>query len=146
MTSEIKTLEDLYSHPTKSYRAVYAAIEELQPVGSTGVRERTGYSVNIVNDRIKFLKNHGLIHIAKWDTVRCTRFALYAVGRKDDAPRPVTQYQEYIKTRNDYVPPSMSDHVKDLQEALVPKRSPEEIHKVNWAYLKYISGESYGYA
>jgi hypothetical protein len=103
---------------------------------------------------LKAFKASGLIYISKWllpDGQRTTPTPVYRAGNKLDAPKPEPKTKDIAERSKKYR--EAKKQVEEcpyawqgIHEALVPKRTEEEIREVNWGYLCYISPDAVKYA
>ena len=105
--------------------------------------------------QLDFLIKHKLVYLHRWDkTFSHNWTAIFKAGDKPHAPSPSMKNALAIKKPAPPPPPpkpmSVTEaeaaeqirHLKDLAAALIPVRSAQEQHEVNWNYWRHISGEA----
>ena len=105
--------------------------------------------------QLDFLIKHKLVYLHRWDKTHSHNWtAMFIAGDKPHAPPPNMKNALAIKKAAPPPPPpkplsataadaaAQLAHLKELASALVPIRTPEEQHAVNWAYWEHLAGRA----
>jgi len=106
--------------------------------------------------QLDFLIKHKLVYLHRWDKTHSHNWtAMFIAGDKPHAPSPNMKNALTIKKPEPPPPPppkplsataadaaAQLAHLKELASALVPIRTPEEQHAVNWAYWEHLAGRA----
>lgn len=153
-TTSPQTYGDLLWHPRISYRKVSKALYDGDELTSPQIAEMTGVSLTSVKNSLAYFKQLGFVHVCRWEMPEDkpnSVFAVYKLGKGLNAPKPAPRYLEDYRAKKaekeeaKKIAQQGVQAWKTLTECLVPKRSDEEIHEVNWRYLCWISPEAVKY-
>lgn len=151
----VKDITELFNHQRKSYRTVSRLLHTGEKMTTKYIAEQIEMSEGTVLDCVNHFREVGLIHIAGWEFSQLTSTILvpvYQLGNAPDVPKPKPKradsayrsklHREKMKERE-----AQEDTYRwqGLVQALIPKRTEEEMRKVNWAYWCYINPDAVKY-
>lgn len=146
------TMQDLLNHTqSRAYRQLSRIFYSGAAVSTKDLVGMTNVSISSIWVAVKAMKDAGLIYIVRWEKPQnggTTTLAVYKMGNMKDAPKPAplphTQKRQAYKEQTplEKAPPDVTVW-HELANALVPKRTPEEIWEVNWRYLCWLNPEGY---
>lgn len=148
-------LEDLFTHKSNIYRQAARLFFGGHALTTNQLAEVTGMSLSSVWVAVKAFKDAGLIYISKWvkpEDKPTSVLPVYRAGNKVDAarPKPKSPTQNERNKKHRQLVKDKLEHEQDkynwkgIAEALVPKRTPEQVAEVNRLYLNWVSEGMYG--
>jgi hypothetical protein len=147
------TLEELFKHKSSAYRQAARVFFNGHEVSARDLNGMTGMSMGSIWATVKAFRDRGLIYVTKWIKPGAgvtNPVPLYRAGNKPDAPKPKPKDPNQVARNRKHVEAKKAAQEQQLYqwqglaEALVPKRSKEEIQEINRLYLNWISEGVYG--
>ena len=148
-------LEDVFKHTSGVYRHVARLFFDGFSGTTKDLVEQTNVSITSVWTAVKAFREAGLIYVSAWvkaDNISPTLIAIYKAGNQPDAARPIpkdpTQSERNKKHRRAVRDRLLHEGDKynwqGIAEALVPRRTPEEVAEINKLYVQWITESNHG--
>lgn len=141
---EPHSLSDCLAIPYKAIQKVAEKFMTGDEYTVTALAEELGMSLTNTREQFYYLQKHKLIHIARWGKTHSNNWtAMYKAGNDANVPAPGGISTLVVKAPEPppqpAAPPPQNSYFAELSAALIPIRSPEEQHAVNWAYWNHLA-------
>jgi hypothetical protein len=140
-------LHELFTHQSRAYRQLSRIFHSGARATSKDLGMLMNMSMGSILMALKVFREHNLIYVCGWEQGGGTNLlAVYRAGNFKDVakppPLPVTQRRAESKKLKEMAEQTKQEDAgiyQELASALVPRRTEEEQHDVNWMYLNWIS-------
>jgi hypothetical protein len=146
-----KQFTDYFNCPHTKQREVAKALASSGAHTVQELCDLTGCTSTTVRTTLIEMKRRRFVYISGWcKTSQSGRAPIFSVGDQPDVERPspkraATHAEQTQRiAEHDHVADALALHCQSLAAALVPRRTAQEQHNVNWQYLAWLFHQSSG--
>jgi hypothetical protein len=146
-----KQFTDYFTCPHTKQREVAKALARAGACTVKQLCDLSSCTATTVRTTLIEMKRRRFVYISGWYTTsQSNRAPIFSVGDQPDVERPrpkhaATRAEQNRRTaEHDPVADALSLHCRSLATALVPRRTAQAQHHVNWQYLAWLFHQSSG--